>query len=74
MFNKKHSINTKNKMSTSRSKIPLGLYDKNNNLFKTFINQVELANELNINKSTISRYIRSGKLFQVKYIICKHDK
>lgn len=73
MFNKKHSINTKNKMSISRSKIPLGLYDKKNNLIKTFINQVELANEFNVNKSTISRYIRSGKLFQDKYIIRKLD-
>jgi group I intron endonuclease len=73
MFNKKHSINTKNKMSISRSKIPLGLYDKKNNLIKTFINQVELANEFNVNKSTISRYIRSGKFFQDKFIIRKLD-
>jgi hypothetical protein len=28
MFNKKHSIITKIKMSISRSKLPLGLYDK----------------------------------------------
>lgn len=64
-------------MSIFKSKIPLGLYDKNNNLIKTKpagINQVVLASEFNVNKTTIGRYIRSGKLFQDKYIIRKINK
>jgi hypothetical protein len=36
-------------MSLSKSKIPVGLYDTNNNLIKTFTNQVELSNFLNLN-------------------------
>lgn len=69
MFGKTHSIETKIKMSLSRSKVPVGLYDTNNNLIKTFINQVELSNFLNLNKSTISRYLKSGKLILNKYYI-----
>lgn len=45
-------------MSISRSKTPLGLYDKNSNLVKTFINQVEIASDLGVDKSTISYKIR----------------
>ena len=41
MFGKIHSIETKLKMSLSKSKVPVGLYDTNNNLIKTFTNQVE---------------------------------
>ena len=52
---------TKLKMVLAKSKIPLGLYDINNNLIKTFINQVELANYLNIHKSTVGKYYKSGK-------------
>ena len=64
-----HSIETKLKKSLSKSKIPVGLYDTNNNLIKTFTNQVELSNFLNLNKSTISRYLKSGKLILNKYYI-----
>jgi group I intron endonuclease len=69
MFGKTHSIESKLKMSIAKSKTPIGLYDINNNLIKLFINQVELANYLNINKSTISRYLKSGKLLLNKYYI-----
>jgi len=69
MFGKTHSIKTKLKMSLSRSKVPVGLYNTNNNLIKTFINQVELSNFLNLHKSTISRYLKSGKLILNKYYI-----
>lgn len=48
-------------MVLAKSKIPLGLYDINKNLIKTFINQVELANYLNIHKSTVGKYYKSGK-------------
>ena len=69
MFGKNHSIETKLKISLSKSKVPIGLYDTNNNLIKTFINQVELSNFLNLNKSTIGRYLKSEKLILNKYYI-----
>lgn len=62
----------KKKISLSLSKTTIGLYDINNNLVKTFINQVVLAQELVVTKSTISKYIKSKKLFQNKYYIRKH--
>lgn len=68
---KKHSIETKDKMSLVKSKIPLGLFDINNNLIKTFKNQIELAKHLNLNKSTISRHLKSGNLLLSKYFIRK---
>jgi hypothetical protein len=43
MFNKKHRIDSKQKISAALSKTPLGLYDLNNNLIKSFKNQVEIA-------------------------------
>lgn len=51
--NKKHSIESKLKMSLAKSKLSIGLYDLDNNLIKTFINQIELAKYFNLNKSTI---------------------
>jgi len=71
MFNKKHSSETKKKISLSLSKTPLGLYNIDNKLIKIFVNQVELAAKLGVFKSTISRYIKSGKLFQKIYYIRK---
>ena len=53
------------------SKNPLGLYDLENNLVKTFRNQVELAAEFGVNKTTISRKVKSGKIFYKKYYIRK---
>ena len=53
MFNRKHTIDSIKKMSISMSKSPLGLYDSNNNLISKYINQIELAKFLNLNKSTI---------------------
>src|SRR5262249_42931669 len=74
MYGKKHSLKSKHKMSLSKSKILLGLYDNNNNLIKTFINQVELAKYLDVSKSTISRYFKSGKILLNKYYIRKTNK
>jgi NUMOD1 domain len=71
MLGRTHSIETKLKMSLSRSKVPVGLYDTNNNLIEIFINQVELSNFLNLNKSTIGRYLKSGKLILNKYYSLK---
>ncbi len=36
-------------MSLAKSKISIGLYDLNNNLIGTYVNQVELSNYLNLN-------------------------
>lgn len=71
MFNKTHNSETRKKISVRLSKTPLGLYDTENKLIKTFLNQVELATELGVYKSTIGRYVVSGKLFQEKYYIRK---
>ena len=59
------------KISISLSKTPLGLYNIDNKLIKIFVNQVELAAKLRVYKTTISRYIKSRKLFQKKYYIRK---
>nr|UEX92947.1 hypothetical protein [Marasmiellus scandens] len=74
MYGKNHTISTKQKMSLSKSKIPLGLFDINNNLIKTFKNQLELAKYFNLSKSTISRYFKSGNLLLNKYFIRKINK
>jgi group I intron endonuclease len=74
MFNKKHKIESIQKMSLSKSKIPLGLYDIKNNLINKFINQVELAKYLNLHKSNIGRYLKTGKLILNKYYIRKINK
>jgi group I intron endonuclease len=71
MFNKKHTIAIKLKMSSTKSKTPIGLYDIENKFIEKFNNQVELANYLSVNKSTISRYLKSEKLFLNKYFIKK---
>ena len=71
MFNKKHSNEAKTKISDALSKNPIGLYDTNNNLLKTFKNQVELASEYNLYKGTIGRYIKSEKFILGKFFIRK---
>jgi group I intron endonuclease len=71
MFGKKYTNMTKQKMSLIKSKIKLGLYDLDNNLIKTFINQIELTKYLNLHKSTISRYLKSGNILLDKYFIRK---
>lgn len=71
MFGKNHNSETKKKISLVMSKTPLGLYDLENNLLKTFINQVELAAEFNVHKTSISRKVISGKIFNKKYYIRK---
>lgn len=58
IYNNKHNSETKQKISVALSKTPLGLYDTDNKLIKTFINQVELAAEFGVFKTSISRYIK----------------
>jgi group I intron endonuclease len=69
IFGKTHSGNTQNLMSIKKSIRPLGLYDKNSNIIEKYSNQIELANKFNVHKTTISRYIKSGKLFKGKFYI-----
>src|ERR1700753_3840332 len=71
MYGKKHTILTKEKMSLAKSKSNLGLYNIDSNLIKTFINQIELAKYLNLSKTTISRYLKSGNLLLNKYFLRK---
>lgn len=71
MYNKLHNLKTRQKISVALSKTPLGLYDTNNKLIKTYINQVKLAAEFGVNKTNISRHIKFGKLFQGKYYMRK---
>jgi hypothetical protein len=47
----------------------LGLYDKIYNIIEKYSNQVELANKFSVYKLTVSRYIKSGKLFKGKFYI-----
>lgn len=69
MFGKNHTDEAKHKISLRLSKTPIGLYDLEGNLIKQYANQVELAREYSVNKTTISRYIKSEKPFKGKYII-----
>lgn len=56
-------------MSLAKSKIYIGLQELDNNLIKTFSNNIELAKYFNLNKSTIGKYLKSGKLLLNKYSI-----
>ena len=69
MFGKTHSDYTKNLMSIKKSTRPLGLYDENYNLIESYSNRVQLANKFDVHKTTISRYIKSRKLFKGKFYI-----
>ena len=69
MFGKTHNENTQKLMSIKKSIRPLGLYDDNNNLIEKYSNQVELAIKFNVHKTTISRFIKSVKLFKNKFLI-----
>jgi hypothetical protein len=59
----------KNLILIKNSNRPLGLYDKIYNIIEKYSNQIELANKFNVHKTTISRYIKSGKLFKGKFYI-----
>jgi group I intron endonuclease len=73
MLEKTHSENKKNLnlISIKKSIRSLGLYDENYNLIEKYSNQVELANKFGVHKTTISKNIKSGKLFKGKFYIRK---
>lgn len=58
MFSKTHKIESKAKISKANSNRPLGLYDLENNLIKTFNNQVELATKFKLHRVSIRRYVK----------------
>jgi hypothetical protein len=72
MFGKTKSENT-HKFKQISIKKPLGLYDENFNLIEKYSNQVELANKFGVHKTTISKNIKSGKLFKGKFYLRKID-
>jgi group I intron endonuclease len=74
MYNRQHTKTTKKILSLCKSKYIVQLYDINVKLLLTFNNNVELANYLSINKSTVGKYIKSQKLFQNKYYFKREKK
>ena len=71
MYGKQHTDQSKIKMSVARSHYVVHLLDMHNVLLNTFNNNVELAAYLNIHKTTVGRYIKSGKLYNNKYLFKK---
>jgi hypothetical protein len=69
MFKKSHSIETKEKISIRLSKRPVSLYSLDNIYLKGFLNQRELSDYLKLHKTTISRFLKSGKLLLNKYYL-----
>lgn len=74
MLGKTHSDNTKKFYVNKKSLRPLGLYDENYNLIEKLSNRVQLANKFNVHKTTISRYIKSGRLFKGKFYVKEINK
>ena len=75
MFGKTHSEYKKNfnfiSINFKKSIRSVGLYDENFNLIEKYSNQVELAKKFGVHKTTISKNIKSGKLFKGKFYIRK---
>jgi group I intron endonuclease len=66
MLGKNHTIETREKISNSKSK-PVTLYNNNNQYILTFKNYKQLANFLGCSNSTIGSYLKSGKCFNSLY-------
>lgn len=45
----------------------VGIYDLDNNLIEKFNNNADLARHLNISRTTVGRYIKTGKVFNKLY-------
>jgi group I intron endonuclease len=71
MYAKKHSEETKKKISKAMSKYPLGvgIFDLDNNLLFKFSNNVNLAKHLNISKVTVAKYLNNGLIYKNAYRI-----
>jgi hypothetical protein len=66
MFGKTHTIETKNTMSTKKS-TSVTLFISNNVYILTFKNNIQLAEFIGCNKSTVGRYIKTGKCYKGLY-------
>ena len=62
-------VNVKNLMLIKKSIRLLGLYNKIYNIIEKYSNQVELANKFSVYKITVSKYIKSGKLFKGNFFV-----
>lgn len=64
MYGKTHNTETKNKMSLRKSSYPNGVkvYDSTGLFLGQFKSNVEIAKALGINKSTVARQLKKGKL------------
>ena len=69
MYGKTHSDQSKTKMSAKNNKYPLGvgIFDLQGNLISRFKNNVELANNLNISKVTVGKYLNSNLIYNKEY-------
>lgn len=67
MFGKLHSDESKSLMAKAKSKGVVTVFDKNLNIVSSFDNASLVANWLGVNKTTIGRYIKSGKFYNNMY-------
>ena len=58
-------------MANNKQKYPfgVGIYDLESNLIKRFNQNVQLARYLAISKTTVGKYIKTGKMFNGLYYI-----
>jgi group I intron endonuclease len=66
MLGKNHTIETREKISNSKSK-PVTLYNNNNQYILTFKNNKQLANFLGCSNNKIGSHLKSGKCFKSLY-------
>ena len=52
----------------------LGIYDLDNNLIEKFNNNADLARHLKISRTTVGRYIKTGKAFKKLYYFKINNK
>jgi group I intron endonuclease len=69
MYGKKHKKESKALISAKLSKYPkgVGIYDLDDNLIKSFKNNVEISKYLNVGKMTVGRYMNRNIIYQNKY-------
>jgi group I intron endonuclease len=70
MYNKKHKDSSKELMRIKRNKYVngVGIYNLEDNLVHKFNNNVELAEYLNISKTTVGKYLNNKLLYKGMYI------
>jgi group I intron endonuclease len=69
MYNRKHTQETRKLLSLQKCRNTVGVFDSNNVLIELFNSNVEVAKYLNCHKTTVGRYIASGKLWVNKFYI-----